>query len=413
MNVINSERYWQLLMDLAKITEPDMPYTRRAFSPMFLQGREWLTEQFRKAGLETSVDTAGNLVGRLKGNGSKKGVITIGSHSDTVPRGGRFDGIAGVIAGLECVLSWKERGIVLNHDVDIIDYLAEEPSDWGMSCIGSRGITGFMTEDLLQRTHLVTGERLDDAIRRVGGNPSALVKRDDVAASFEMHIEQGRVLEHEQLSIGVVSGIVGIIRLEVVLQGQSNHAGTTPMHIRHDANTAAAELILAAESLAQQKAQNTEGYFVATCGQVFPKPNASNVIAGQCRIVFDVRSDRREWMDDFVDELHQKASDMMNRRGVQITQWEKLTDTIPVSSDKTLMKYVSEAAEHFGASYRVMPSGAGHDSAFMAHIAPMVMVFVPSKNGLSHNPDEWTEPQELALGVDVLCQAVEQFDRRD
>ncbi|MDO5090101.1 MAG: Zn-dependent hydrolase [Cardiobacteriaceae bacterium] len=407
---INGERNWQMLMALAAITDPDRPYTRRSFTPRFLEGRAWLKAQMQAAGLATRIDAAGNLIGHLKGNGSKAGVIAIGSHSDSVPSGGRFDGIAGVIAALECVLSWRERGIVLNHDVEIIDYLAEEPSEWGISCIGSRGITGFMDAKLLATPHPQTGETLADAIARMGGNPQLLEKRSDIAAAFELHIEQGQVLETEGIDVGIVSAIVGITRIEIVLDGQANHAGTTPMHLRRDALAGGADIALAAELFARDLAEENDGYFVATCGQIFATPNASNVIAGQCRLVFDIRSENRAQMVRFAEALERIAQETAERRGLQVARFARLTDTHPAASDAQLMQCLADAARAQGISAKVMASGAGHDAAFMSHIAPMVMLFVPSQEGKSHCPEEWTDETALGKGVAVLCDAVERFD---
>lgn len=410
---MNAERNWQMLMELAAITEPDKPYTRRSFTPRFLEGRAWLERQMQAAGLETRIDSAGNLIGRLKGNGRKSGVIAIGSHSDSVPNGGRFDGIAGVIAALECVLSWRERGVALDHDVEIIDYLAEEPSEWGISCIGSRGMTGFMDDKLLATPHPQTGETLTDAIARMGGNPQALAKRDDIAAAFELHIEQGQVLETEGIDVGIVSAIVGITRIEIVLDGQANHAGTTPMHLRRDALAGGAQIVLEAERLAQEMAAEDKGYVVATCGQIFAIPNASNVIAGSCRLVFDIRSENRAQMERYAAGLERIAQEIAARRELSVARFAKLTDTHPATSDAQLMQCLQDAAQGQGVSAKVMASGAGHDAAFMSHIAPMVMLFVPSKDGKSHCPEEWTDQAALGKGVAVLCAAVERFDGTD
>lgn len=411
---VNGARLWQNLLALAAITEPDQPYTRRSFSPRFLAGRQWLTANMQAAGLATRIDSAGNLIGRLPGNGTKAGVIAIGSHSDSVPNGGRFDGIAGVLTALECAQSWREQGITLNHDVEIIDYLAEEPSEWGISCIGSRGISGFLDTALLATPYPQTGETLASAITRMGGKPQALKKRDDIAAAFELHIEQGQVLEAGGIAVGIavgiVSGIVGIIRLEIVLRGQANHAGTTPMPLRHDALTAAAEIVLAAETLAQEMAARGAGYVVATCGQIFATPNASNVIAGETRLVFDIRSDQRALMLHYVEQLQAQAEGITARRGIAIARWARLTDTAPVLADAALMAHLQAAADAVGASQLTLPSGAGHDSAFLAQIAPMVMLFVPSKDGKSHCPEEWTDAEALAKGAAVLQAGIERFD---
>ena len=244
----------------------------------------------------------------------------------------------------------------------------------------------------------------------MGGKPQALEKRDDIAAAFELHIEQGQVLEAGGIAVGIVSGIVGIIRLEVVLHGQANHAGTTPMPLRHDALTAAAEIVLAAETLAQEMAARGAGYVVATCGQIFATPNASNVIAGETRLVFDIRSDQRALMLHYLEQLQTQAEGIAARRGVTIARWARLTDTAPVLADAALMAHLQAAADALGASQMTLPSGAGHDSAFLARIAPMVMLFVPSKDGKSHCPEEWTDAAALATGAAVLQAGIARFD---
>lgn len=409
---VDGARSWQRLMALAAITDADRPYTRRSFGERFLQGRDFLRREMESLGLDVHIDAAGNLIGRLPGNGRGRGVIAIGSHSDTVPGGGRFDGTAGVIAALECVQSWRGRGVVLNHDVEVVDYLAEEPSEWGISCIGSRGISGFMSEELLATRHPQSGETLAAAITRMGGAPENLRKRSDIAASFELHIEQGRVLESAGVSVGIVSAIVGIIRLEVVLKGQANHAGTTPMALRADALCAAAEIVLAAEVLAVHRTQTRAGYFVATCGQIAASPNASNVIAGEVRLVFDIRADDKAQMERFCDDLQAQTAAIAARRGIVCTTFARLTDTFPVQSDSMLMHCLHEAAAQQNTTAMTMASGAGHDAAFLAHIAPMAMLFVPSRDGKSHCPEEWTDEAALACGIAVLCGAVELFDKK-
>ncbi len=411
--IINEKRYWDLLMQLAEITDPEKPYTRRSFTDLFLDGRKWLTEQMQAAGLKTHIDVAGNLIGTLKGKNANGKYVVIGSHSDTVPSGGRFDGIAGVIAALECVLSWRERGVTLNHDIQIIDFLAEEPSEWGISCVGSRGISGFLDDKLKNTCHPNTGETLADAIKRMGGSPDNLVKRDDIDAFFELHIEQGRVLESEQLDVGIVTGIVGIIRLEVVLRGQSNHAGTTPMPIRQDALTTAASIISYAADLAKRMDSDSDDYLVATCGQVFVTPNASNVVPGEVKLVFDIRSDNKALMEDFVGKLHDFSEAQSKANHITLTNWQRLTDTTPVNSDAALMQHLDDACEQQKVSYQRMPSGAGHDAAFMAHLAPMAMVFVPSLEGKSHCPEEWTDKTALGKGVSVLAEAIEAYDKQN
>ena len=413
MSLINPQRYWQQLMELGGITEPDRPYTRRSFSPLFLEGRAWLRTQMQAAGLDVHIDAAGNLIGKKAGSRPELGCIMLGSHSDSVPSGGRFDGIAGVIAALECAQALQAHGIELRHGLEIVDFLAEEPSEWGISCVGSRGISGFLPAELLAASHPQSQETLQQAIARIGGDAERLQKRNDVAAFLELHIEQGAVLEHEALDIGVVTGIVGIIRLSITLAGQAAHAGTTPMNLRKDTLAGGAEIMLAAERLAQDYARRPEGYFVATCGQVFNKPNASNVVPGQTQLVFDIRSDTREWMAEFEQQLAQVVETITTQRCLKLLQFERLTDTWPMSCTETLMQHIEAACRAEACRFKRMPSGAGHDAAFLSHIAPSAMIFVPSVAGKSHCPEEWTDEEDLSRGIAVLMQALLRIDAAD
>lgn len=410
--MINTQRYWQQLLTLGEITDPNQPYTRRSFSELFLEGRAWLTTQMQAAGLTVTVDAAGNLIGHKKGKVPGLGSIMIGSHSDSVPSGGRFDGIAGVIAGLECAQALQDQHIELDHDLEIVDFLAEEPSEWGVSCVGSRGISGHLPIELLNTPHPKTQETLAAAINRMGGRADQLEKYQHVAAFLELHIEQGAVLEDEQTSIGVVTGIVGIIRLSMKIKGQAAHAGTTPMHLRKDTLSATAQVILAVESLAQEYAKRPEGYFVATCGQVFNHPNASNVVPGCTQLVLDIRSDNKAWMEAFVDEIKKISQYITQERRLALIEFERLTDTYPMQCDDALMDHIEAACQDFKYSYKRMPSGAGHDAAFLSLIAPSAMVFVPSVAGKSHCPEEWTEEEDLSRGVAVLLQALLTTDKQ-
>ena len=304
---VDAGRLWDDLMALAAITDPGRPWTRRAFSPLFAEGRAYLRRRFEEAGLTCRVDAAGNLIGRREGTDSSRGTILVGSHSDTVPDGGRFDGPAGVIAGLELVRSLDERGIHLSHAVEVVDYLAEEPSPYGLSCIGSRGMSGALTPDHLKLTD-DAGEPLGAGLERVGGSVALLAqaKRSDIAAAFELHIEQGPFLEAERIDIGVVTDIAGILRLEVLFSGAADHAGTTPFTHRRDASLAAAQTILAVRSEAERCAASGHGYFIATTGIVTLEPNAANVVPRTARIVVDAR---------FVDLDARGAVHLRSRRG--------------------------------------------------------------------------------------------------
>ena len=301
---LDADRLWADVMALADITDPARPYTRRSFTALFLEGRAWLADKFAEAGLATRIDTAGNLIGRLEGKNPALGVIAIGSHSDTVPSGGRFDGIAGVATGLEIVRALRDAGVRLEHTIEVIDFLAEEPSEYGLSCVGSRGVTGLLDDKMLALTE-PGGEALRDALRRVGGDPDRLdeARRNDVKAFLELHIEQGIVLESQSLDIGIVTSIVGIRRLEVIFQGEADHAGTTPLGLRHDALVAGAATVSSVRRVAEDLDAEGADYFVATVGILGVEPSASNIVPGRCRLIIDARTTNPALTQRFVDAI--------------------------------------------------------------------------------------------------------------
>lgn len=408
---VNAGRLWDDLMNLAAFTDPNRPYTRRSFSPRFLDGRNWLAQRFKAAGLTVSVDPAGNLIGRLLGTDPNAATIMIGSHSDTVPSGGRFDGIAGVIAALEVVRALRELGQKLHHNIEIVDFLAEEPSEYGLSCVGSRGMAGKLSAEMKAYAN-AAGERLDTAIARMGGDASLLTKkmRTDIAAFFELHIEQGVVLERSRADVGVVTGIVGITRLEVVFSGAADHAGTTPMDLRKDASLAAAATISQVASLARKFASRGEGHFVATTGVVELAPNAANVVPREVRLIVDARSEQRGAMEEFVALIDEFTREAAEQTCVQRLRFSKLSDTMPVACNERLRNLLVEGAQSLELKSMSLASGAGHDAAFVADIAPAAMVFVPCKDGKSHTPEEWAEPEAIAAGAAVILEAVRKFD---
>ncbi|MBX3518637.1 MAG: Zn-dependent hydrolase [Xanthobacteraceae bacterium] len=408
---VDGQRLWDDLMRLAEITDPDMPYTRRSFSPRFLEGRSWLAKRFQDAGLKVSIDPAGNLIGRLTGSDANAKTIVIGSHSDTVPSGGRFDGAAGVIAALEIVRAMRESGFKPAHSIEVIDFLAEEPSEYGLSCVGSRGLSGKLSDEMKSYNN-AGGERLDQAIARVGGNAAVLdgPMRDDIAAFFELHIEQGIVLEQSGMDIGIVSGIAGITRLEIVFSGSADHAGTTPMHLRRDASVAAAEVISAIAREARRIAARGEGHFVATTGVIEVSPNAANVVPREVRMIVDARSENRQTMEAFVRFVDASTLQIAQEARVERTRFVRLSDTMPVACDERLRALLNESAQTLGFATMPLASGAGHDAAFMAQLAPAAMVFIPCKDGKSHTPEEWAEPEAIAAGAAVILAAVQRFD---
>lgn len=398
--MINEARLLERLEVLAGITESERPYSRVAFSELYFAGREYLRQEMESAGLTVSIDAAGNLCGRLvRGN---DGVVATGSHSDTVVSGGRYDGVLGVLAGLEAVQSLAESGQTLTHDLEIIDFLAEEVSPFGVSCVGSRGLTGNLDAEILSHTD-TRGETLGDAIRRAGGAPERLggsPLRANLRAFVELHIEQGPVLLANQRTVGIVSGIVGITRHRLDFAGQAAHAGTTPMELRRDALAAAAELIIATES----NAQATTG-LVATVGEIHVHPNQTNVIPAQVKVTLEIRAERAEDGEAAWSAIMAAANRAAERRNVAVHS-QLLTPGHPIGLDQEVMEILEECANQLGLQPMILASGAGHDSAYMAEVFPTGMLFVPSQDGLSHNPAEFTADTDVLAGTKVLCHSL-------
>jgi len=409
---LDADRLWSDVMALADITDPARPYTRRSFTALFLEGRAWLEQRFIEAGLTARIDTAGNLIGRLEGRNPSLGVIAIGSHSDTVPSGGRFDGIAGVATGLEIVRALRDAGARLEHTIEIVDFLAEEPSEYGLSCVGSRGMTGLLDARMLDMTGPAS-ESLRDALRRVGGDPDHLdqARRNDIRAFLELHIEQGIVLESQSLDVGIVTSIVGIRRIEVVFQGEADHAGTTPFGLRHDALVAAAATVTSVRQVAEGLAAEGEDYFVATVGILTVEPSASNIVPGRARLIIDARTTNLALTQRFVEAIDRESLAHAAAARVARATFETLSDGAPAACDPALRSALRKGAHDLGLGESDLPSGAGHDAAFMSRICPSAMVFVPCRAGKSHAPEEWADREAIAAGAAVIYQAVKALDR--
>lgn len=412
---IDADRLWRRLETLASFTRPDVPWTRRAFSPEFDKARDWLRGEFEQAGLAVHTDAAGNLTGRREGTQPGLPPLVTGSHCDTVVGGGRFDGILGVLAGLEVAQSLHERGVALRHPLEVIDFLSEEPSDYGISCVGSRAFAGTLDAAMLASCN-DAGESLAQAMRRIGARPDADALAGaargpgGIAAFVELHIEQGPVLEREGLPIGVVTDIVGIRRVALTVTGQPDHAGTTPMNIRRDALVGAARLI----DTAHREACAMDGrphYVVATIGRISMSPNVPNAVPGRVDMVLEVRSNAQSVLDDFPEQLLALCRDDLQKLRVACTM-EPLTRTPPTACSEVVMQAVAGAADRLGLSHRPLPSGAGHDAMHVAAVGPMGMIFIPCLDGRSHCQEEWASQEQVAAGTLVLAETLRALDLR-
>jgi N-carbamoyl-L-amino-acid hydrolase len=412
MITINADRLWSRIEALSRFTDPAKPWTRRAFDVQFARGRAWLEEEFKAAGLSVEVDVGGNLIGRTPGTGRGLGALVAGSHSDTVPAGGRFDGMLGLLAALEAAQSIREQRVSLVHSLEVVDFLAEEPSDFGISCVGSRSWAGVLTASDLARSGPSHGT-LASAIDSVGGNAECLGKairsQDSVSAYVELHIEQGLVLTERKAEIGVVTAIVGIRRHEVTVEGRADHAGTTPMSLRRDALVGAAAFIRAVDELARLRPSESP-YLVATVGKLSVEPNAVNAVPGSVRMILETRSTDETALLQYEQELWRRTEGELNDRGLRLTR-SLLSQTLPTACSALIQSTIEEASIAAGFRSIQLPSGAGHDGVFVARIAPMGMSFVPCREGRSHAPEEWAEPEDCANGARVLAEALILLDR--
>ena len=369
--------------------------SRFAWTPELAEANAWLAGRLGALGLEAETDAAGNVVGRWS-TGEGKAVL-VGSHLDTVPRGGRYDGALGVLAALEAVRTLRAEGVEPSRPLWVVSFNDEEGSRFQTGMLGSRAFCGELDVEDWRRRGVA------DAMTRAGFEFDRLPEArgvDDVAAYLELHIEQGPVLEQSGEDVGIVTAITGLLGFRVRFLGAANHAGTTPMEARRDALAGAARIVLAV----REEALAREG-MTANVGKLSVEPGGFNVIPGLAELTIDVRSPTAEGFERaeaFVRETVERVG-AEEKLGVEVSVTHRKP---PVALDRGLQDTLIEAAEAEGASYRRMSSGAGHDAMVLAHHVPAAMVFVPSRGGISHSPDEYTPPEQCELGARVLTRAV-------
>ena len=378
---------------------------RVAFSDADIQGHKYLISLMKDAGLDVRVDEAGNIIGRREGLTPERPPIMFGSHSDTVPDGGKYDGALGVLGAIECAQVLYENNIITQHPLEVVVFTDEEGG-----LVGSRAMTGTLTPDALE---IVSHSRktVRQGIIDLGGNPEKLDrvarKEGDIKAFLEIHIEQGKILETKNIDIGVVEGIVGISWWNVTIEGFSNHAGTTPMDMRQDALLAASHLVIAVNRVVT----SVPGRQVGTVGRIKAEPGAPNVIPGKVVMSLELRDLSGEKIQSLYEKIEKEAQDIAERTETKITFSSIDAMAIPAPTDTRIRKYIDESAKELGLSTLFMPSGAGHDAQNMTKIAPTGMIFIPSVGGISHSPKEYSRPEDIVNGVNVLLHTILKIDR--
>lgn len=377
--------------------------TRVAYSDADLVARGYVTELMRSAGLEVTVDLAGNIVGRRAGSVPGLAPLAFGSHIDTVPGGGRYDGSVGSLAAIEVVQTLANSGHRTRHPLEVIIFQNEEGA-----LVGSRALSGELGKEELERmTH--SGYTIGEGTRRIGGDParlpSARLQPGHYTAFLELHIEQGGVLEARGTDIGVVEGIVGINWWDVTIEGMTNHAGTTPMDQRRDALLAAARYV----ELVNRVVTARPGRQVGTVGMLEVSPGASNVIPGRVETSLELRDLRAETMQSLFAEIEREAHRIGRDSGTSFT-FTPAFRSDPAPADPGVQQAVATAAQALGLSTQRMPSGAGHDTQSMARFTTVGMIFIPSVGGISHAPQEFSHPKDIENGANVLLQALLALD---
>lgn len=402
---VNIQRIQRDIENLSSFNAtPGKGVTRLAFTKEDREAREYIKNQMEKIGLEIYEDGYGNLFGRKYGKDRELPSVMVGSHYDTVINGGPFDGMAGLVTGLEIARYLVEEGIEHENTLEVVAFNDEEGVRFGNGISNSRAMTGDMKEEELDNTFDKNGISLRKAMEDYGIKPdleAAKVKEGSIKAFFELHIEQGPVLIGSNNEVGIVQTIVGLDRYDIRFIGKAGHAGTTPMNNRKDALLPAAEFALELNRIAIDAGYGAVG----TVGEMKILPNASNVIPGYVQISVDIRATKEEVINNIHQEMNKLIDSLKEKHPVEI-QVRKTLYISPVNMSEEICTLLENKAEELGIKYEKMNSGAGHDAMMMARIAPTSLVFVPSKDGLSHHPEEWTDYEDLAKGIELILSGV-------
>lgn len=406
---MNIDRFQENFFSIAQFgIQKNGGVTRLAFSREDMDARNFLIEAMRSARLQVSIDPIGNIRGRRAGSDPHLAPVMIGSHLDTVPDGGHYDGVVGVLAALEVVSTLNDLEIETQRPIEIINFAAEESSRFGMATIGSKAITGKIKQSDLTTLIDNNGESLHSVLSKAGQSldelPSSTLTSSSLHAYLELHIEQGPVLENKKLNIGIVTDIAAPSRFKVKIIGRSDHSGNTPMNMRRDALAGAAEIVLAVEQLTTNGGKNTVG----TVGELNVHPGAMNVIPGQVELSIDIRDTNLGDKNEVVQKLKQRLNAIAKTRQLEITITTICDDT-PVKLSEQIASKLSHHAAKLGLSYLTMPSGAGHDAMHFAPIVPTGLIFIPSIKGISHNPEEKSTMTDIINGTKLLFSIVKEL----
>jgi N-carbamoyl-L-amino-acid hydrolase len=403
---VNEKRIESRIISLSKFGKDSIGRGYRvAYTNGDIAARDWYINLMKKAGLDVRVDFAGNIIGARKGKNPSLKPIAFGSHIDMVPDGGNYDGCVGSIGALEVIEVLNENRLTTNHPLEVIIFSNEEGGT-----IGSMAMAGHMSTNGLQQRSQI-GISMAEGTKRLGGNADSIAyavrKKGDLAAFLELHIEQGGILDKEKIQIGVVEGIVGIVHWDITIDGFANHAGTTPMDMRKDALLAASRLVIAVNEVVN----GIPGNQVGTIGKLEAAPGAFNVVPGKVNMGLELRDLSAQKIEQLFKAIEKRAAEIAASSGTTIRFDRKANEVKPALTDRSVQARIETAAKSLGFSFKKMQSGAGHDAQEISTIAPVGMIFIPSVNGISHSPKEFSAPGDMANGVKVLLQVILTMDR--
>ncbi len=398
--MVDGGRLWERLGELAEIGKHEEgSVARLSFTPEEREAKDLVASYMREAGLAVREDAAGNLFGRREGSDPGAPAVLMGSHVDSVMNGGDFDGPLGVLGGIEVLQTMEEGGVQTERPVEVVAFTDEEGARFSLGMIGSRALTGTLSPEDLHHEDK-KGVSIEQAMRDADLDPGrigdAARTPASLAAYLELHIEQGKVLEGGNLPVGVVTGIAGPVWLRLSFTGEAGHAGTTPMGTRRDALAAAAEVV----GIVEEEATAT-GSTVGTVGQIGARPGGINIIPGGAEVSLDLRDIDEAVRDRAEGRIRERAAEVCERRGIDLS-FEELQRLPPAPCSEEIRASIAAACEREGIRPHSLPSGAGHDGMHVAELCPMGMIFVRSRDGISHNPKEWSSREDCEAGCNVL-----------
>ena len=407
---INQRRLMRDLNTIGRIGLGDRgAVTRLVFSIKELRSRQVLIHLMRQAGLTITIDGIGNIFGRWQGNAPTAPAVLAGSHLDTVVHGGKYDGPVGVIGALEAIRTIVENNISVRSPLEVVCFVGEESSRFGFSTLGSSLAAGEVRAEDLANAVDAQGTKLADVLSSLGIAPRQLrrLRRDPkgLKAYLELHIEQGPILEAIGKRIGLVTSIAAPSRFRINFKGQADHSGTTPMEMRKDALVASAQFIQFVEEVCRKFSSMARGRVVGTVGSLKIEPGVINAVPGRVELLVDVRSTSAAAKKHVAHRVKRQAQRIARKRGIGV---EVLTirEEVPVPLDKRLLRVTRGICEEHKIAYEIMPSGAGHDAMQMAKVTAAAMIFIPSRRGISHNPLEWSSPEDIGLGAQLLMETM-------